>query len=200
MRWGKSVSHALSFEFLAPVVSRFCHKMKGSGLLPCFFLAVFYLFWTPSAGLKTLHLGSCVVTTDLQEMQNGFSEIRDSVVCGGGNSQFCSCFSPSLLIFLCLSATWSQKEAGWWLLTRRMHSQETSVVHDIKVFWKGTLLTGSGHGGDERSSCRSPWQPSMTCHFLPCLLLFSKPKMKSWISESWGRLSLCKTRRYVLDS
>ncbi|XP_016071011.1 PREDICTED: interleukin-20 [Miniopterus natalensis] len=53
--------------------------MKGPGLPLCFFLAVFSLFWTPSAGLKTLHLGSCVITTNLREMKNGFSEIRDSV-------------------------------------------------------------------------------------------------------------------------
>lgn len=76
-----SGSHALSFEFLAPVVSRVWHKMKVSGLPLCLFPAVFSLFWTPSAGLKMLHLGNCVITTNLQEMQHGFSEIRDSVVC-----------------------------------------------------------------------------------------------------------------------
>ncbi|XP_045643859.1 interleukin-20 isoform X1 [Ursus americanus] len=53
--------------------------MKASGLPICLFSAAFYLFWTPSAGLKTLRLGSCVITTNLQEMRNGFSEIRDSV-------------------------------------------------------------------------------------------------------------------------
>nr|KAF6396830.1 interleukin 20 [Rousettus aegyptiacus] len=53
--------------------------MKGSGLPLCILVAVFYLSWTPSAGLKTLHLGSCVVITNLQEMHNGFSEIRDTV-------------------------------------------------------------------------------------------------------------------------
>ncbi|XP_044942918.1 interleukin-20 isoform X1 [Mustela putorius furo] len=53
--------------------------MKASGLPICLLSAAFYLFWTPSAGLKTLHLGSCVITTNLQEMRNGFSEIRDSV-------------------------------------------------------------------------------------------------------------------------
>nr|XP_060499146.1 interleukin-20 isoform X2 [Panthera onca] len=79
MTLGKSVSHALSFEFLAPMVFRFWHKMKASGLPICLLSAVFYLFWTPSAGLKTLHLGSCVITTNLQAMRNGFSEIRDSV-------------------------------------------------------------------------------------------------------------------------
>ncbi|XP_039108632.1 interleukin-20-like [Hyaena hyaena] len=61
------------------MVFRFWHKMKASGLPICLLSAVFYLFWTPSAGLKTLHLGSCVITTNLQEMRNGFSEIRDSV-------------------------------------------------------------------------------------------------------------------------
>ncbi|XP_066220118.1 interleukin-20 [Saccopteryx leptura] len=53
--------------------------MKYSGLPLCLFSAIFYLSGTPSAGLKTLHLGSCVITTNLQEMQNGFSEIRDRV-------------------------------------------------------------------------------------------------------------------------
>ncbi|XP_047695814.1 interleukin-20 [Prionailurus viverrinus] len=53
--------------------------MKASSLPICLLSAVFYLFWTPSAGLKTLHLGSCVITTNLQAMRNGFSEIRDSV-------------------------------------------------------------------------------------------------------------------------
>nr|KAF6413353.1 interleukin 20 [Molossus molossus] len=53
--------------------------MKVSGLPLCLFSAVFSLFWTPSAGLKMLHLGNCVITTNLQEMQKGFSEIRDSV-------------------------------------------------------------------------------------------------------------------------
>ncbi|KAM5201540.1 interleukin-20 [Hipposideros larvatus] len=53
--------------------------MKGSGLHLCLLSAVFYCFWTPLAGLKTLHLGSCVITTNLQEMRNRFSGIRDSV-------------------------------------------------------------------------------------------------------------------------
>ncbi|KAI5939689.1 Interleukin-20 [Manis javanica] len=53
--------------------------MKCPGLPFCLLSAVFYLFWTPSAGLKTLHLGSCVITANLQEMRNGFSGIRDSV-------------------------------------------------------------------------------------------------------------------------
>ncbi|XP_036765707.2 interleukin-20 [Manis pentadactyla] len=53
--------------------------MKCPGLPFCLLSAVFYLFWTPSAGLKTLHLGSCVITTNLQEMRNGFSGIRDGV-------------------------------------------------------------------------------------------------------------------------
>ncbi|XP_057583189.1 interleukin-20 [Hippopotamus amphibius kiboko] len=52
--------------------------MKGSGLL-CFLSAVFCLFWTPSAGLKTLHLGNCVITTSLQGIRSGFLEIRDNV-------------------------------------------------------------------------------------------------------------------------
>ncbi|XP_034865431.1 interleukin-20 [Mirounga leonina] len=53
--------------------------MKASGFPICLLSAAFYLFWTPSAGLKTLHLGSCVINTNLQEMRSGFSEIRDSV-------------------------------------------------------------------------------------------------------------------------
>ncbi|XP_070253005.1 interleukin-20 [Myotis yumanensis] len=51
--------------------------MKSSCLSLCLLLAVFSLFWTPSAGLKTPHLGSCVIATNLQEMQNEFSPIRD---------------------------------------------------------------------------------------------------------------------------
>ncbi|KAK2491177.1 hypothetical protein MC885_009493, partial [Smutsia gigantea] len=65
--------------FLVPGVSRFWHKMNYPGLPLCLLSAVLYLFWTPSAGLKTLHLGSCVITTNLQEMRNGFSGMRDSV-------------------------------------------------------------------------------------------------------------------------
>uniref|UniRef100_A0A8C6RE97 Interleukin 20 n=1 Tax=Nannospalax galili TaxID=1026970 RepID=A0A8C6RE97_NANGA len=53
--------------------------MKGSGLAFDLLFAVFLTPWTPSTGLKTLHLGSCVITTNLQAIQNGFSEIRDSV-------------------------------------------------------------------------------------------------------------------------
>ncbi|KAL2770918.1 interleukin-20 isoform 2 precursor [Daubentonia madagascariensis] len=59
--------------------------MKGSGLAFSLLSAVFCLLCTTSAGLKTLHLGSCVVTTNLQEIQNGFSEIRDSVQAKDGN-------------------------------------------------------------------------------------------------------------------
>ncbi|KAM9106770.1 interleukin-20 [Megaptera novaeangliae] len=51
--------------------------MKGSGLPLCLLSAVFYLFWTPSARVKTLHLGSCVITASLQAIRSGFSEIRD---------------------------------------------------------------------------------------------------------------------------
>ncbi|KAF3823262.1 hypothetical protein GH733_010698 [Mirounga leonina] len=79
MMLGKPVSRSLSFEFLAPLVFRFWHAMKASGFPICLLSAAFYLFWTPSAGLKTLHLGSCVINTNLQEMRSGFSEIRDSV-------------------------------------------------------------------------------------------------------------------------
>lgn len=93
----RSVSHALSFEFLASVVFRFWHKMKGSGLPLCLLTAVFHLFWTPSAGLKTLHVGNCVITTNLQEMQKRFSEIRDRVVCEGGTPR------SSALLYLSFS-------------------------------------------------------------------------------------------------
>nr|KAF6316091.1 interleukin 20 [Pipistrellus kuhlii] len=53
--------------------------MKSSCLPLCLSLAVFSLFWTPSAGLKTLNLGSCMITTNLEEMQNEFSQIRERV-------------------------------------------------------------------------------------------------------------------------
>ncbi|XP_006159342.1 interleukin-20 [Tupaia chinensis] len=53
--------------------------MRGSGFAFSLLSAVFCLLWTPSAGLKTLHLGSCVITTNLQQLQKGFSEIRGSV-------------------------------------------------------------------------------------------------------------------------
>ncbi|XP_008053884.1 interleukin-20 isoform X2 [Carlito syrichta] len=59
--------------------------MKGCGLVFSLLSTVFSLLWTPSTGLKTLHLGSCVVTTHLQEIQNGFSEIRDNVQANDGN-------------------------------------------------------------------------------------------------------------------
>ena len=146
------VSQALSFEFLAPVVSRFWHKMRGSGLPLCLLSVVFYLFWTSSAGLKTLHLGSCVITTNLQGIRSGFSEIRDSVVCEGGTPPPlpCDCLPTFLLVFICPPAGWSQKEAGWGLLTRRICSQEVSMVHNVKVFWRGTLPTGSWHRADGR--------------------------------------------------
>ncbi|XP_021098129.1 interleukin-20 isoform X2 [Heterocephalus glaber] len=53
--------------------------MKTSGLAFGLLSATFYLLWTPSSGLKILHLGSCVIVTNLQEIQSEFSEIRDSV-------------------------------------------------------------------------------------------------------------------------
>ncbi|XP_045392559.1 interleukin-20 isoform X2 [Lemur catta] len=59
--------------------------MKASGLAFSLLSAMFYLLWTPSTGLKTLHLGSCVITTNLQEIQSGFSEIRDRVQARDGN-------------------------------------------------------------------------------------------------------------------
>ncbi|XP_048213707.1 interleukin-20 isoform X2 [Perognathus longimembris pacificus] len=53
--------------------------MKGTGLVFGLISAVLSVLGRPSNGLKTLHLGSCVITTNLQEIQNGFSQIRDSV-------------------------------------------------------------------------------------------------------------------------
>ncbi|XP_047377391.1 interleukin-20 [Sciurus carolinensis] len=53
--------------------------MKGSGLGLGLLSAVFCLLWTTSTGLKALHFGSCVIATNLPEIQKGFSEIRDSV-------------------------------------------------------------------------------------------------------------------------
>lgn len=69
--------------------------MKASGLAFGLLSVVFYLLWTPSSGLKILHLGSCVIVTNLQEIQSEFSEIRDSVVCAGStiSSPFLVCLS-----------------------------------------------------------------------------------------------------------
>ncbi|XP_017203316.1 interleukin-20 isoform X2 [Oryctolagus cuniculus] len=53
--------------------------MRAAGLALGFLCAVFHLLWAPSTGLRTLQLGSCVVTTDLQEIQSVFSELRHSV-------------------------------------------------------------------------------------------------------------------------
>jgi hypothetical protein len=65
--------------------------MKGFGLAFGLFSAVGFLLWTPLTGLKTLHLGSCVITANLQAIQKEFSEIRDSVVCKGRDPSFLSC-------------------------------------------------------------------------------------------------------------
>ncbi|KAM9613309.1 LOW QUALITY PROTEIN: interleukin-20 [Trichechus inunguis] len=53
--------------------------MEGSGFALCLLSAAFCLFWTPSVGWKTLHLGSCVISTELQKIRNEFSEIWGSV-------------------------------------------------------------------------------------------------------------------------
>ncbi|XP_059137190.1 interleukin-20 isoform X2 [Peromyscus eremicus] len=53
--------------------------MKPFGFAFGLFFAVGFLLWTPLTGLKTLHLGSCVITSNLQAIQKEFSEIRDSV-------------------------------------------------------------------------------------------------------------------------
>lgn len=154
------------------MVSRFWHKMKCPGLPFCLLSAVFYLFWTPSAGLKTLHLGSCVITANLQEMRNGFSGIRDSAVCESGPPptswlplpfSACPSLAPGSL------AVRSHEEASWGLPTRRMHSQETSVARNLSVLERDTAhWAGSRRGWDVLMSRH--WQPSLTYPFLPCLL------------------------------
>nr|XP_006996905.1 interleukin-20 isoform X2 [Peromyscus maniculatus bairdii] len=53
--------------------------MKAFGFAFGLFFAVGFLLWTPLTGLKTLHLGSCVITSNLQAIQKEFSDIRDSV-------------------------------------------------------------------------------------------------------------------------
>uniref|UniRef100_A0A8C2YSX4 Interleukin family protein n=1 Tax=Chinchilla lanigera TaxID=34839 RepID=A0A8C2YSX4_CHILA len=53
--------------------------MKASGVAFGLLSIVFHLLWASSSGLKTLHLGSCVIVTNLQEIQSEFSEIRDRV-------------------------------------------------------------------------------------------------------------------------
>ncbi|XP_004641205.1 interleukin-20 [Octodon degus] len=62
--------------------------MKASSLACGLLSAALYLFWTPSSGLKTLHLGSCVIVTNLQEIQREFSEIRDRVQANDKNTDF----------------------------------------------------------------------------------------------------------------
>ncbi|XP_051004159.1 interleukin-20 [Acomys russatus] len=52
---------------------------KGFGLAFGLFSAMSFLIWTPLTGLKTLHLGSCVITANLQGIQREFSEIQESV-------------------------------------------------------------------------------------------------------------------------
>ncbi|XP_032771607.1 interleukin-20 isoform X2 [Rattus rattus] len=54
--------------------------MRGFRLAFGLFSVVGFLLWTPLTGLKTLHLGSCVITANLQAIQQEFSEIRDSVL------------------------------------------------------------------------------------------------------------------------
>ncbi|XP_005348537.1 interleukin-20 [Microtus ochrogaster] len=53
--------------------------MRGFSFAFILFSAVGFLFWTPVTGLKTLHLGSCAITANLQAIQKDFSEIQDSV-------------------------------------------------------------------------------------------------------------------------
>ncbi|EGW00967.1 Interleukin-20 [Cricetulus griseus] len=53
--------------------------MKGFGFAFGLFSVVGFLLWTPLTGLQTLHLGSCVITANLQAIQKEFSEILDTV-------------------------------------------------------------------------------------------------------------------------
>lgn len=66
-------------QCVTPATPARSRTMRDVGLAFGFLWAVFPLLWAPSTGLRTLHLGSCVVTTDLQEIQSGFSELRHSV-------------------------------------------------------------------------------------------------------------------------
>ncbi|XP_049714530.1 interleukin-20 isoform X1 [Elephas maximus indicus] len=59
--------------------------MKGCGLALCLLSAAFCLFWMPSAGWEILHLGSCVISINLQKIRNEFSEIRGSMQAEDGN-------------------------------------------------------------------------------------------------------------------
>uniref|UniRef100_A0A8C2VV05 Interleukin family protein n=1 Tax=Chinchilla lanigera TaxID=34839 RepID=A0A8C2VV05_CHILA len=62
--------------------------MKASGVAFGLLSIVFHLLWASSSGLKTLHLGSCVIVTNLQEIQSEFSEIRDRVQVNDKNTDF----------------------------------------------------------------------------------------------------------------
>lgn len=75
--------------------------MKGFGFAFGLFSAVCFLRWTPLTGLETLHLGSCVITANLQAIQKEFSEIRDSVVRKGRDPSFLFvCSLPPLSVCL----------------------------------------------------------------------------------------------------
>ncbi|XP_051852718.1 interleukin-20 [Antechinus flavipes] len=53
--------------------------MRDSFISLYLFLTVFSLFVLPSLGLKRLHLGSCVLSMNFQEIRNEFSEIKGFV-------------------------------------------------------------------------------------------------------------------------
>lgn len=75
--------------------------MRAFSLAFVLLSAVGFLLWSPVTGLKTLHLGSCVITANLQAIQKDFSEIQDSVVRKGGNPYFLSiCPLPPLSVCL----------------------------------------------------------------------------------------------------
>ncbi|KAL1774861.1 interleukin-20 isoform X1 [Sigmodon hispidus] len=59
--------------------------MKGLSFAFGLFTTVGFLLLTPLTGLQTLHLGSCVISANLQEMQKEFSEIQDSMQAKDGN-------------------------------------------------------------------------------------------------------------------
>lgn len=158
--------------------------MSSGHLLPGWRHSIWEAVWSPQV---------------FRQFEVDFQRYRtECYVREGPHLSLCDCLPTFLLIFLCPPAVGSQKEAGWGLLTRRMCSQEVSVVHNSRVFWRETLPTVPWQGGDGRSGRLRSWQQLLTCTFSSCLPLFSNPKMKSLTSESWGRLSLCKTQRYML--
>lgn len=117
------------------MVSRFWNKMKGSRLAFGLLSVMFCLLWVPSTGFKTLHLGSCVITTNLEEIQSGFSKIRDIVVCEGGihlpASSLCT-----LSVFPGSPGNVVMKRGGLGSPYQDAASQEMSIVQKVKMLWR----------------------------------------------------------------